>query len=127
VTSSYQSVLGAPLDSVAGAAGLRSPTAPVRARPKKRDALIMATATLLGLWFGLGAPAVSPVTPPGAAPSVVSVADEPLTAAPADPPAVVPVVPMDPIDPAARDEGLGNRPGQEVGRGRGGLGGGGRR
>ena len=114
ITSPYDPVTGVPLESVAEAAGLPSPAAADRPRPKRRDALIMAMATLLGLWFGLGAPSVSPVTPPGPDPSAVSVAAGPATVAPADPPAV------DPVDPVDQEPGRGDRAGQDAGDGRGG-------
>lgn len=128
ITLPHQPATGVPLESVAGAAGLRSPVAASAPRRKRRDAFIVATATLLGLWFGLSAPSVSPVAPPGVDSSVVSVAAGPLAGASAVPAIPVdPIDPIDPVDPAGQNPDRGDRTGQAVVGGRGRPDGGGRR
>ena len=101
-------------DSVGEALGAPPRRASAPPRTRRQNALLTLVATLLGLWFGLAAPAVSPVdpgAPPAATPAVVSEAAGPVgQAAPADP--VVPADP-EPADPRAAQAGGFGRVGQQ--------------
>jgi len=61
--------------SVAEAVGA-APRCAVRPRNRRQDVVLALTATALGLWFGFGAPSVSPVAPPVPVASSTSVGSE---------------------------------------------------
>ncbi|WP_157720210.1 hypothetical protein [Friedmanniella luteola] len=75
--------------SVAAAVGAATRRAVRRPTSRRQNVVLTLAATVLGLWFGLGAPAVSPVAPPVPAvssPALIGQADAPAdTAGPADP------------------------------------------
>jgi hypothetical protein len=66
----------------------------------RRSAALLAGATVLGLWFGLRAPDVTPVALPPAA----------VQAPPADEAVVTPVVPVPPVVPVAPQQADGRGP-----------------
>jgi hypothetical protein len=74
--------------------------AAVRVTSRRQNVVLTVVATVLGLWFGLAAPAISPVAPP------VSSASSPAVVAQADSPPGT-VIPADPLPPTGRGRGDG--------------------